>query len=73
MSEKGCIRVGKYELGKTIGEGSFAKVKFARDVEKGNYVAIKILDRKHVVRHNMTEQLITEISAMKLINHPNIL
>lgn len=56
---KGCIRVGKYELGKTIGEGSFAKVKFARDVENGKYVAIKILDRKHVLRHNMMEQVLT--------------
>nr|KYP71984.1 CBL-interacting serine/threonine-protein kinase 9 [Cajanus cajan] len=69
----GRIRVGKYELGKTIGEGSFAKVKFARDVDNGNHVAIKILDRKHVLRHNMTEQLMREISTMKLINHPNVI
>ncbi|RDY00820.1 CBL-interacting protein kinase 9, partial [Mucuna pruriens] len=50
------IRVGKYEMGKTIGEGSFAKVKIARNVENGNYVAIKILDRNHVLRHRMMEQ-----------------
>lgn len=49
-------RVGKYELGKTIGEGSFAKVKFAKNVENGEYVAIKILDRNHVLRHKMMEQ-----------------
>ncbi|KAL5160775.1 CBL-interacting serine/threonine-protein kinase 9 [Glycine soja] len=56
-------RVGKYELGKTIGEGSFAKVKFAKNVENGNHVAIKILDRNHLKK---------EISAMKMINHPNV-
>lgn len=65
-------RVGKYELGKTIGEGSFAKVKFAKNVENGKYVAIKILDRNHVLRHKMMEQLKKEISTMKLINHPNV-
>ncbi|KAL2575486.1 hypothetical protein GLYMA_16G020200v4 [Glycine max] len=65
-------RVGKYELGKTIGEGSFAKVKFAKNVENGNHVAIKILDRNHVLRHKMMEQLKKEISAMKMINHPNV-
>ncbi|KAK7292863.1 hypothetical protein RJT34_15718 [Clitoria ternatea] len=65
-------RVGKYELGKTIGEGSFAKVKVAKNVENGNHVAIKILDRNHVLRHKMMEQLKKEISAMKLINHPNV-
>ncbi|BAT98158.1 hypothetical protein VIGAN_09178700 [Vigna angularis var. angularis] len=66
-------RLGKYELGKTIGEGSFAKVKFAKNVENGNHVAIKILDRSHVLSHKMTEQqLKKEISAMKIINHPNV-
>ena len=64
--------VGKYELGKTIGEGSFAKVKFAKNVENGDHVAIKILDKSHVLKHKMIEQLKKEISAMKLINHPNV-
>ncbi|KAK7275423.1 hypothetical protein RIF29_16539 [Crotalaria pallida] len=66
------IRVGKYELGRTIGEGSFAKVKLARNVDTHDHVAIKILDRNHVLRHGMMEQLKKEISAMKLINHPNV-
>ncbi|KAK7852525.1 cbl-interacting serine/threonine-protein kinase 9 [Quercus suber] len=48
-------RVGKYELGKTVGEGSFAKVKFAKNVENGDNVAIKILDRDQVLRHKMVE------------------
>lgn len=66
-------RVGKYELGKTIGEGSFAKVKLAKNVENGDYVAIKILDRDHVLKHKMMDQLKREISAMKMINHPNVI
>lgn len=52
-------RVGKYELGKTVGEGSFAKVKFAKNVETGDNVAIKILDREQVLRHKMVEHVIT--------------
>jgi len=72
VAKGGGVVVGKYELGKTIGEGSFAKVKFARHVNNGNKVAIKILDRKHVLRHNMMEQLQREISSMRLINHPNV-
>lgn len=50
-------RVGKYELGRTLGEGSFAKVKFAKNVETGECVAIKILDRDQVLRHRMVEQV----------------
>lgn len=65
--------VGKYELGRTIGEGSFAKVKFAKNVETGDFVAIKIVDRDQVLRHKMVEQIKREISTMKLIKHPNVI
>ncbi|KAL0547713.1 hypothetical protein IC582_012137 [Cucumis melo] len=65
-------RVGKYELGKTLGEGTFAKVKFAKNVENGDYVAIKILDREKVLRHRMVEQIKREISTLKVVKHPNV-
>ncbi|KAA8516218.1 hypothetical protein F0562_019397 [Nyssa sinensis] len=66
-------RVGKYEIGKTIGEGSFAKVKYAKNVETGDSVAIKIINRDLVLRHKMVEQIKREISTMKLIMHPNVI
>lgn len=50
-------RVGKYELGRTVGEGTFAKVKFARNVETGENVAIKILDKEKVLKHKMIAQV----------------
>eukprot|EP00253_Pinus_taeda_P000653 PITA_00653 len=66
-------RVGKYELGRTIGEGTFAKVKIARNTENGENVAIKILDKENVLKHKMVEQIKREISTMKLIKHPNVI
>nr|XP_010919144.1 CBL-interacting protein kinase 9 isoform X4 [Elaeis guineensis] len=65
-------RVGKFELGRTLGEGTFAKVKFARNVQTGDSVAIKILDKDQVLRHKMVELIKREISTMKLIKHPNV-
>lgn len=53
-------RVGKYELGRTIGEGTFAKVKFARNVETGEPVAIKILDKEKVLKHKLVEQVLSK-------------
>lgn len=50
-------RVGKYELGKTLGEGTFAKVKIARDMETGANVAIKVLDKEKILKHKMVEQV----------------
>ncbi|GMH00379.1 hypothetical protein Nepgr_002218 [Nepenthes gracilis] len=66
-------RVGKYELGRTLGEGSFAKVKYAKNVETGDPVAIKVLNRDKVLRHKMVEQIKREISTMKVIRHPNVI
>lgn len=50
-------RVGKYELERTIGEGSFAKVKLARNSETGEHVALKILDKNKVLKDKMVEQV----------------
>lgn len=58
-------RVGKYEIGKTLGEGTFAKVKFARNVETGVNVAIKVLDKDQVLRHKMVEQVSLSLSLKK--------
>lgn len=57
MSGRGRTRVGKYELGRTLGEGTFAKVKFARNVETGENAAIKILDKEKVLKHKMIVQV----------------
>ncbi|GAB4859284.1 CBL-interacting serine/threonine-protein kinase 3 [Ancistrocladus abbreviatus] len=64
--------VGKYELGRTIGEGTFAKVKFALNSETGGPVAIKILDKGKVLKHKMAEHIRREIATMKRIKHPNV-
>lgn len=64
--------VGKYEVGRTIGEGTFAKVKFARNTENNDPVALKILDKEKVLKHKMAEQIKREVATMKLIKHPHV-
>ncbi|KAH6806663.1 Protein kinase superfamily protein [Perilla frutescens var. frutescens] len=65
-------KVGKYELGRTIGEGTFAKVKFAQNTETGENVAIKVLAKSTVLKHKMVDQIKREISIMKIVRHPCI-
>ncbi|XP_039116386.1 LOW QUALITY PROTEIN: CBL-interacting protein kinase 24-like [Dioscorea cayenensis subsp. rotundata] len=62
-------KVGKYEVGRTIGEGTFSKVKFARNMDTGDTVAMKVLARTTILKHRMVNQ---EISIMKIVRHPNI-
>jgi serine/threonine protein kinase len=63
----GRTRVGRYELGRTLGEGTFGKVKFARNVETGENVAIKILDKEKVLRHKMIAQVIPLLFLFHLL------
>ncbi|KAJ6857203.1 hypothetical protein NC651_038795 [Populus alba x Populus x berolinensis] len=64
--------IGKYRLGRTIGEGTFAKVKLAVDSTDGRPVAIKIMDKKKVMQSHLKDQVQREIRAMKLLHHPGI-
>ncbi|KAL6006285.1 Son of sevenless 2 [Asimina triloba] len=65
-------KVGKYEVGRTIGEGTFAKVKFAHNSETGGSVAMKVLAKSTILKHKMVDQIRREISIMKIVRHPNI-
>ena len=67
------MKVGKYELGKTLGEGTFGKVKYAVDTETNQAVAIKILDKVKIQRQNMGNQIKKEISIMKMIKHKYVI
>ncbi|KAL7224603.1 hypothetical protein ACSBR1_025969 [Camellia fascicularis] len=64
--------IGKYQLSRTIGEGTFAKVKLATNTENGQHVAIKIIDKHMVIENNLIYQVKREIRTMKLLRHPNI-
>lgn len=64
--------IGKYKLGRTIGEGTFAKVKISVDSTTGQHVAVKIIDKNMVMECNLKYQVQREIRTMKLLHHPNI-
>eukprot|EP00756_Hemistasia_phaeocysticola_P013764 Hpha_TRINITY_DN15298_c0_g3::TRINITY_DN15298_c0_g3_i3::g.68265::m.68265 len=65
-------KIGKYELGRTLGTGTFSKVKLGKDCETGQEFAIKIIDKQQLAKEHMEEQLKREIAVMKLLKHPNI-
>lgn len=58
-------KVGKYEVGRTVGEGTFAKVKFARNTETGEAVAMKVLAKSSILKHKMVEQVLQKILPLK--------
>ncbi|XP_057416421.1 CBL-interacting serine/threonine-protein kinase 1 isoform X2 [Lotus japonicus] len=66
------MRLGKYELGRTLGEGNFGKVKFAKNIDSDQPFAIKIIDKNKIIDLNITNQIKREIAALKLLRHPNV-
>lgn len=66
------MRLGKYELGRTLGEGNFGKVKYANDLDSGRAFAVKILEKNRILQLKITDQIKREIGTLKLLKHPNI-
>jgi len=66
-------KVGKYELGKTLGTGSFSKVKYATDSETGAVYAMKIVSKQLIKEQQLETQLRKEISIMKMLKHDNLI
>ncbi|KAF0936022.1 hypothetical protein E2562_038210 [Oryza meyeriana var. granulata] len=73
MDERRTILMERYEIGRQLGQGNFAKVYFARNLTSGQAVAIKMIDKEKVTRVGLMVQIKREISIMRLVRHPNIL
>ncbi|VFQ87278.1 unnamed protein product [Cuscuta campestris] len=63
---------GKYEMGKVLGHGTFAKVYLARNLETSEQVAVKVVRKDHVAKQGMAEQIQREIAVMRLARHRNV-
>lgn len=70
--KKGNILMNKYELGRLLGQGTFAKVYHARNLKSGQSVAIKVIDKEKVQQVGLIDQIKREISVMRLVRHPNV-
>jgi 5'-AMP-activated protein kinase catalytic alpha subunit len=60
-------------LGKTLGKGTFGKVKLGTHELTGENVAIKILEKSKIKDIGDIERISREIHILKLIRHPNII
>ena len=66
------ILFGKYEMGRLLGQGTFAKVYYGKNLVTAESVAIKVINKHQVKRDSLMEQIKREISVLRLVRHPNI-
>ncbi|KAI4298153.1 hypothetical protein L6164_031746 [Bauhinia variegata] len=70
--ENGNLLLGRFEIGKLLGHGTFAKVYFARNIKTGEGVAIKVIDKEKILKGGLVAHIKREISILRRVRHPNI-
>lgn len=65
--------VADFHFGRTLGEGSYSTVMAATDRENLNEYAIKVLDKKHIIKEKKVKYVNIEKDTLnKLTEHPGI-
>lgn len=70
--EERQVLLGKYEMGRFLGKGTFAKVYYGKQLNSNDSVAIKVISKDQVKKEGMMDQIKREISVMRLVRHPNV-
>ncbi|CAI9283342.1 unnamed protein product [Lactuca saligna] len=71
-TKKGTILMQRYEIGRLLGQGTFAKVYYARNLKTNQSVAVKVIDKEQVMKVGLIDQIKREIAVMRLVKHPNV-
>ncbi|KAJ9567236.1 LOW QUALITY PROTEIN: hypothetical protein OSB04_003202 [Centaurea solstitialis] len=71
-TKKGTILMQRYEIGRLLGQGTFAKVYYGRNLKSSQSVAVKVIDKEQVMKVGLIDQIKREISVMRLVKHPNV-
>lgn len=61
-----------YRLGPKIGEGTYSKVRIAERSNNGEFLAVKIIDKRYAKKSYVTKFLPRELEIAVLVKHPNV-
>ncbi|KAL6282474.1 hypothetical protein ACE6H2_013403 [Prunus campanulata] len=64
--------LGRFEIGKLLGHGTFAKVYHAKNIKTNESVAIKVIDKEKILKGGLIAHIKREISILRRVRHPNI-
>jgi 5'-AMP-activated protein kinase, catalytic alpha subunit len=58
--------------GKSLGQGTFGKVRLGTHMPTGEQVAVKILEKDKIKDEQEATRIMREINILKIVRHPNI-
>ena len=67
------INLSDYEMGETLGTGSFGRVKIAKNKKTGEFVAIKIMKKMEILKSKQADHISNEIKILSMIEHPFVI
>ena len=67
------IKIGNYLIKKTLGKGTFGKVKLGIYLPRNQKVAIKILEKRKIREEDDLIRLKREFEMLSQFNHPNVI
>ena len=67
------LKVGNYQIGERLGEGTFGTVVKATHAIAGERVAVKVLEKKRMQQADDIERVGREIQILKLLKHPYVI
>ena len=67
------IKLSDYDMGETLGTGSFGRVKIAKDKKTGEYVAMKIMKKAEILKSKQADHISNEIKILSMIEHPFVI
>ena len=60
-------------LGRSLGQGTFGKVRLGTHLITGEKVAIKILEKDKIKDQSDVERVTREIHILKIVRHPKVI
>ena len=67
------VRIRNYVLGRSLGVGSFGKVRLAEHLLTNQLTAIKIVNRDRIKTLGVREKINREVRILQRVVHPNII
>ena len=70
--EAPTVDLTKFELSKTVGMGSFGRVRLYRHKRTGKVYVMKILKKCDIIKQKQVDHLYSEFKILSIMNHPFI-
>lgn len=64
------LKLSEFEMGQTLGTGSFGRVKIAKAKTSGKYVAIKVMKKAEIIKLKQVDHIMNEVRILSVIDHP---